>query len=119
MHKALLPVTSRWREIGLGLRLKSRLLTDVGKAYFGDPSTCLSMTISYWLEGEYNTERFGKPTWKKVVEVVGDPAAGNDPSLACQIAREHLGKLKCNSISLLLIRTCIYTCPQCTHNYSL
>ena len=87
VHKALLPAAAQWKEIGFGFRLKSKLLEDSDKA----PSSCLLKVVSHWLGEEYNVERFGKPTWKKVVEVVGDPAAGNDPALACQIAKEHLG----------------------------
>ena len=35
---------------------------------------------------------FGKPTWRRLVEVVEDPVGGNDPALAQKIARDHPGK---------------------------
>ena len=34
-------------------------------------------------------ERFGKPTWRRLVEAVEDPVGGNDPALALTIARDH------------------------------
>ena len=35
-------------------------------------------------------DRFGPPTWRKLVEIVEDPAAGNNKALADEIARKHL-----------------------------
>ena len=37
-------------------------------------------------------ERFGKPTWKILVEAVEDKVGGNNPALAQTIARLHPGK---------------------------
>ena len=50
---------------------------------------CLSEVIANWLKKNYNTEKFGLPTWRWLVEVVADPAAGNDRALAEVIARKH------------------------------
>ena len=33
--------------------------------------------------------RFGKPTWKRLVEAVEDCVGGNNPALAQEIARNH------------------------------
>ena len=37
-------------------------------------------------------ERFGKPTWRRLVEAVEDRVGGNNPALVQTIAREHPGK---------------------------
>ena len=34
-------------------------------------------------------KRFGEPSWKRLVEVVGDPAGGANPAVANQIAEKH------------------------------
>ena len=60
----------------------------------GRPDRCLSDVIENWLKRNYNTERFGPPTWRKLVEIVADPAAGNDRALAGKIARKHLAETK-------------------------
>ena len=40
----------------------------------------------------YNqVERFGKPTWRRLVEAAEDPAGGNNHGLALKIAAEHPG----------------------------
>ena len=36
-------------------------------------------------------KKFGKPTWRRLVEAVEDPAGGNNYALALQIAAEHPG----------------------------
>jgi len=38
-------------------------------------------------------EKFGKPTWRRLVEAVKDDMGGNNPALAQTIAREHPGVL--------------------------
>ena len=42
-----------------------------------------------WLDKKYNTEVFGEPSWKKLVEVVGARAGGNHGVLAQEIASQH------------------------------
>jgi len=38
-------------------------------------------------------ERFGEPTWRRLVEAVEDHVGGNNFALAKTIAREHPGVL--------------------------
>ena len=38
-------------------------------------------------------ERFGRPTWRRLVEVVKDHVGGNNVTLAQTIARERSGVL--------------------------
>ena len=57
-------------------------------------------------------EKFGEPTWQKLVETVGHPAGGGNMELARNIARRHRAEgmssglttsiLKCNFLTLLL-----------------
>ena len=44
---------------------------------------CCSLPIS-------QVERFGKPTWKRLVKAVEDKVGGNNPALAQTIARDHI-----------------------------
>ena len=45
--------------------------------------------VRAWLEEKYNTQVFGRPCWRKLVEVVGARAGGSHAALAQEIAREH------------------------------
>ena len=85
--KDLTPVAARWKAIGIALRLKPGELNSINS---GRPDECLGEVIENWLMRNYNVDRFGLPTWRKLVEVVEDPAAGNNKALADEIARKHL-----------------------------
>ena len=87
--KDLTPVAARWKAIGVALRLKYGVLDSINP---GRPDECLFDVIANWLKRNYNVDRFGPPTWRKLVEIVADPAAGNDTALADKIARKHLTK---------------------------
>ena len=43
-------------------------------------------------------ERFGKPTWRRLVEAVEDHVGGNNHALAQAIAAEHPGVCVCVAI---------------------
>ena len=76
----LWPVTARWRHIGLALRLNPDQL-DVIEKDNRDSSDCLTKMLTLWLKKNYNTERFGEPSWELLAAAVGDPAGGNNPAL--------------------------------------
>ena len=81
----LRPVISRWKHVGLALRLDYNALETIEKEN-KDLEDCLTKTLILWLNKTYNTERFGEPSWKLLAEAVGDPSGGNNPALAKQIA---------------------------------
>ena len=45
--------------------------------------------VTEWLKRNYNIKKFGEPTWQRLVEAVGDSAAGANASLAIKIAIKH------------------------------
>ena len=85
----LLPLTAKWKGIGLALRLNADLLMGIEADCSGDPTACLTLVITKWLMGNYNVERFGRPTWRQLVEAVGHPAGGANEMLAMSIAKKH------------------------------
>ena len=79
---------ARWQEIALGLRLKQGDV-DAIKSNHDTPAASLREVEKLFLTKNYNTQKFGPPTWRRLVEVVGNPVAGQRPDLALKIAREH------------------------------
>ena len=81
-------ISSRYYELGIALRLPLAELDSVEV----DESKCaraLSGVLQTWLKQNYNTEKHGPPTWRKLVEAVGSSAGGNNRALAKAIAAEH------------------------------
>ena len=87
IYSELLPVASKWKNIGLALRLAPDLLDTIG----AKERDCLLAVLTQWLKKTYNVERFGEPSWKLLVKAVSDPAGGSDRALAGNIAQKHQG----------------------------
>ncbi len=86
---ALTDVHCRYYEIGTQLHLKG--LDSVRNRSTTD-TIAMTSVIDEWLNGNYNTTRFGVPTWKMLVEVVAHPNGGKNKFLAERIASEHRDK---------------------------
>ncbi len=83
---ALTGVQSRYYEIGTQLHLKS--LDTIRNRSITD-TIAMGGVVEDWLKWNYDTDIFGPPTWKMLVNVVANPSGGNDNFLAKKIAEEH------------------------------
>ncbi len=86
---ALTDVRSCYYEIGTQLHLND--LVSIKNRSIND-TIAMTSVIENWLKGNYNTTRFGVPTWKMLVEVVAHPNGGKNKFLAERIASEHRDK---------------------------
>ena len=84
-------VVHKWRPICAALRLPPPVLNAI-KSDNQDAETCLEKAVTRWLNQSYNTERFGLPSWKMLVDAVAHHRGGDNPALAQQIAERHNGK---------------------------
>ena len=74
VNSELLPVASRWKNMGLALKLKPYVLNTIEKNHTDVESHLLDV-LTEWLNKAYNTTRFGDPSWKLLVEAVAHSAA--------------------------------------------
>ena len=82
-----------YHELGIELGLPPQELTAIQDKTVGNP---LSGVLLAWLNQRYDTERYGVPTWRRLVEAVDNPAGGNNHELAKTIASKHTsGSLSC------------------------
>ena len=84
MKVALGPVSDRWKHIGLALRLDPTQLNKIKKEN-NDHEDCLTEMLTLWLKENYNTERFGEPSWELLAVAVAHHDGGNDSALAKRI----------------------------------
>ena len=82
-------MASKWKNIGLALRLTPNSLNTISAKE--NVTDCLLEVLTNWLKKTYNVERFGEPSWKLLVKAVSDPARGNDCAWAENIAKKHQG----------------------------
>ena len=75
-------------KIGTWLKFTPNQL-DAIKAGSADHADAMGKIVCSWLRGNYDTEMFGPPTWKMLVEAVRAPTGGNNTALAKKIAKAH------------------------------
>ena len=91
VKQELLGVASNWRGVGEALRLEAGVL-DIIESDGKDSKSCLAKVLTEWLNQNYNTSCFGRPSWKLLVAAVAHPAGGNNRALAKKIAQKYNGK---------------------------
>ncbi|CAI8046504.1 hypothetical protein GBAR_LOCUS25733 [Geodia barretti] len=82
-------VAHMWRPLGTALRLRPSTLARIKADHQQDSRSCLSEMVTEWLNQSYNTERFGLPSWKMLVEAVAHRNGGNNNALAIHIATKY------------------------------
>ena len=87
----LVGVAHKWKKVGLALRLDPDLLDRI-EAEKNKAVENLSDMLKEWLKKSYDTESFGDPSWKLLVDAVAHPVGGEDRALAMEIAAKYNGK---------------------------
>ena len=77
-------------KIGTQLHLRQHYLDGIKRKNI-DFVEAMTEIIDNWLKLNYDFERFGKPTWKALVDAVRSPTGGNNTRLAVKIAKRHRG----------------------------
>ena len=85
----VMDVASRWRSLGLALRLKPAELDSISTKNRDDPTEYLRDMLLAWLQQRYDVKRFGPPSWRMLCQVISKRVGGNNPALARKIAEYH------------------------------
>ena len=80
---------SSYYQFGIELGLPLREMDAVQKAFRQDIPQTFTEVLKIFLEHRYNIQKYGPPTWRKLVEAVDSPAGGNNHVLAKKIAEHH------------------------------
>jgi hypothetical protein len=85
----VLGIAARWREFGSVLKIKPEKLAMIESSGRGDPEKCLDMVLTEFLKMNYETEKYGDPSWRLIVIAVGHRGGGNNTDRALQVANGH------------------------------
>ena len=85
MNAALIPVSAKWKDIGIILGLSHNYLNSLEEEDFDER---IRGVASKWLKGQ-QSKQFGAPSWKKLVGAIGARTGGNDAVHAKVIADQH------------------------------
>ena len=103
VYREVLDLALNWMDVGLVLGLRHIHLKEIHTTNRESPRKCLMEALKLWLKQEYDIDRNGLPTWKKMVEVTADPIAGENPALAATLARNHQGMQYTIRTSIILV----------------
>ena len=102
--KELEQVAHKWHNLGLALGLSPSTLENIKmvKGQTADVYELLTNIILEWLKMNHDIDKFGKPTWRRIVEAVRAKSGGGNPALADTLARKYSGKNIQRSIQYIL-----------------
>ena len=89
VKKEVMDLASRWKDLGLALRVRRPVLDTISSKNHHNPVDCLGDMLLVWLQGQYDTKRFGQPSWELLCKAVENRAGGNNPALAESIRKRH------------------------------
>ena len=82
-------VALHWMDIGILLGIGIRKLEAIAAEVSGSMDRLTKM-LTIWLKWDYNYTKYGRPSWRRLVEVVALSSGGGNPNLAMKIARKHM-----------------------------
>ena len=83
-------IAPRWWSFGLAVHLLPQVLHKIQAMVSGpDPERCLSLVLEELLKKNYSYEKYGPPSWRLILQAVGNRAGGGDRALAEKIAKNH------------------------------
>ena len=82
-------LAAKWEELSASLGLSKADIDGIRENRPRDSAGCWSDALSLWIKQNYSTQRFGLPSWRRLIEAV----AMVDRRLCKQLAAKHpLGK---------------------------
>ena len=92
VYEEVYTLAAKWLDVSFALKLPLFQVETIRKGVQGnDCNHCLRMVLCKWLQKSYNYDKYGPPSWRMLVKVVGDPFGGNNCALAETIATKHPG----------------------------
>ena len=88
--KVLTPIEAKWDCFATQLGILPDKTDAIGRKHLYDPILCLKDVLSTWLKGEYNIQKHGQHSWRRVCEATASSAGGENKKLALEIAAQHL-----------------------------
>ena len=91
-------------DIGNALKVKPSSLETIETECLLDYNKALKRIVTQWLKRGYDTERYGPPTWKSLLEAVKSPKGGDNIALAEKIAKDHPPHLAASPLQVSMYR---------------
>ena len=80
---------AKWELLGIHLGIDNGTIEALKSKNGGNPTLCLKDVLSTWLNENYDTQRHGYPSWRRLCKAIASPAGPENQSLADDIAEQH------------------------------
>ena len=81
------PLASKWQQLSAFLGLKPSIIDRIKSDFPNDSLGCWSEALKEWIRRNYDTRRFGEPSWKTLLKSI----AKVDKLHFERLATEHQG----------------------------
>ena len=115
--KEVIKVKTRYKTFGMILGIGISELDAIQRTNVFDLEDALVAVVVTWLRQRYDVEKYGHPTWRRIVAAIDNEAGGNNHALAKRIANNHPGTRFWSSY--VLIGCFIYQYITYTHSHFL
>jgi hypothetical protein len=89
VYQAVFSLAGRWHTLCVLLGIPKSTIKTIEQNYPSQVDVCLSEGLSEWLQCNYNTDKYGLPSWRMLLERVGIIKC----ALARGLAKKHEGNL--------------------------
>ena len=99
MVKECKSLAAKWKELSISLGLSCDVINNIKGS--GDNYLCLGEALEHWIKRNYNTETFGRPSWRSLLKAVAEI----DKLLFNRLAEKHSqsGMCMCKVVVLIII----------------
>ena len=94
MLNQVIDIQANWEFVGIQLGIGNGKIEAIKLKNGGDPTRCLKDMLSAWLNENYDTQRHGYPSWRRLCKAIASPAGAENQSLADDIAERHKTSLE-------------------------
>ena len=95
VFKECKPLAAKWQELNTYLGLKLSTIDRIKSDFPSDCLSCLSEALKEWIKMNYDTQRYGKPSWNTLLKAIAEV----NVLLFNRLATEHQGTGTCSSTS--------------------
>jgi hypothetical protein len=87
-------LAAKWEQLSGYIGLSYNLIEDIKGNHPSNNSACWNEALKQWIQQNYETERFGKPSWRTLLKAI----ALVDRRLFTKIAADHRSKYTCSTV---------------------
>ena len=87
--QAIVSLKSKYYPLGVMLGLRSGDLQAIQQEHSQNSQQALNDVVQKWLNQDYNTMKYGMPSWRALVMAVENESGGGSHALAKRIAEQY------------------------------